>query len=168
MQSHAITCNQILTQIRHPFLVEAEELQSVVNAPDDEGGISSTQTQAARQTQSDSHQTSSDRRRELGRELGREIIRRQSGDALFGVCPAAFGLQMELGMLDGLDGERRGGPWVAAVELGANRCEAVKVGELPIHLLALEVQRGHLRVLREREREGPFDEKGHSMRRAIR
>jgi hypothetical protein len=35
---HAITCNQILTQIWHPFLVEAEELQSVVNAPDDEGG----------------------------------------------------------------------------------------------------------------------------------
>ena len=31
-------CNQILTQIRHPSLVEAEELQSVVNAPDDEGG----------------------------------------------------------------------------------------------------------------------------------
>ena len=102
------------------------------------------------QTQSDSHQTSSDRRRQVGRELGREIIRRQSRDALFRVCPAGFGLQMELGMLDGLDGERRGGPWVAAVELGANRCEAVKVGELPIHLLALEVQRGHLRVLRER------------------
>ena len=38
MQSHAITCNQRLTQIWHPFLVEAEELQSVVNAPDDEGG----------------------------------------------------------------------------------------------------------------------------------
>ena len=38
MQSDAITCNQMLTQIRHPFLVEAEELQSVVNAPDDEGG----------------------------------------------------------------------------------------------------------------------------------
>ena len=31
-------CNQILTQIRHPSLVEAEELQSVVNTPDDEGG----------------------------------------------------------------------------------------------------------------------------------
>jgi hypothetical protein len=101
--------------------------------------ISSTQTQSASQTQSDSHQRSADRRRELGRELGREIIGRQSGDALFGVCPAGFGLQMELGMLDGLDGERRGGPWIAAVELGANRCEAVKVGELPIHLLALEV-----------------------------
>jgi hypothetical protein len=35
---NAITCNQRLTQIWHPFLVEAEELQSVVNAPDDEGG----------------------------------------------------------------------------------------------------------------------------------
>jgi len=102
------------------------------------------------QTQSDSHQTPSDRRRQVGRELGREIIRRWSGDALFRVCPAGFGLQMELGMLDGLDGERRGGPWVAAVELGADRCEAVKVGELPVHFLALEVQRGHLRVLRER------------------
>ena len=92
---------------------------------------------------------------------------RKSGDALFRVCPAAFGLQMELGMLDGLDGERRGGSWIAAVKLGANRCEAVKVGELPIHLLALEVQRGHLGVLRERGREGAFDEKGHLMRRVI-
>jgi hypothetical protein len=70
--------------------------------------------------------------------------------ALLRMCPAAFGLQLELGMATSLDGERRGGSWVAAVELGADRCEAVKVGELPIHLLALEVQRGHLRVLRER------------------
>ena len=74
--------------------------------------------------------------------------------ALLRVCPAAFGLQLELGMVTSLDGERRGGPWVAAVELGANRCEAVKVGELPVQLVALEVQRGHLRVLRERGREG--------------
>ena len=69
----------------------------------------------------------------------REIVGRWPGDALFRVDPAAFGLEMELGMLDSFDGERRGGPWIAAVELGANRCEAMEVGELPIDLFALEV-----------------------------
>ena len=111
-------------------------------------------TQTATRRHQAAVESSGDIREMTGRYSGddRKIVGRWLGDALLRVDPAAFGLEMELGMLDSFDGERRGGPWIAAVELGANRCEAVKVGELPVQLLALEVQRGHLRVLRERTR----------------
>ena len=98
-------------------------------------------TQTATRRHQAAVESSGDIREMTGRYSGddRKIVGRWPGDALLRVDPAAFGLEMELGMLVGLDGERRGGPWIAAVELGANRCEAMEVGELPIKLVALKV-----------------------------
>ena len=73
IQSHAIICNHARTRIRHRPRVEADEIESFVNAPDEGGNP----------THSDSHQTPSGRRRELGRYSGddREIFGRWPEDS---------------------------------------------------------------------------------------